>query len=368
MENKLNLIMAPQEYDTANHIELWQKIGELSQYPTIVVNIGADLFVTTYKKKFYRMKDAIGGVKKISDKLYLVRPFYVLRPEISNRLINKVNSKLLLSELKKIIPDIEMYEINILFYGGSCIEILEMINIKKNYYYYLIDEVTRNAHNNSVSDRRTKNDIESCIKSNYIFLMSEKLFENRESYVSKMKVVGNGAIKKKLMKPNEQINNSVGIIGNVRDWIDCELLEGLIKVREDLHFGFVGNIEPNMQGFIDDLLMKYNNVKYYGKVTKESVHEWYMKFNVVLVPYKQNEFMKATRPIKIVESIFASTPVVTIPISGYEECSFIRFAKTVNEFSEEINNLIVNQIDETSREYIDFLYILDSREHLTSIE
>lgn len=83
---------------------------------------------------------------------------------------------------------------------------------------------------------------------------------------------------------------------------------------------------------MDEILTKYKNVKYYGEVSKGEVHNWYKKFDVILVPYKQNEFMKATRPIKIVESIFASTPVVSIPITGYEECSFIRFAKMLRSF------------------------------------
>ena len=51
----------------------------------------------------------------------------------------------------------------------------------------------------------------------------------------------------------------------------------------------------------------------------------------------------------------AGTPVVTIPMNGYKENSFIRFADSVEAFSRQINYLLDNPIDQDSDEYKEFV-------------
>ena len=74
-----------------------------------------------------------------------------------------------------------------------------------------------------------------------------------------------------------------------------------------------------------------------------------------MIPYRHNDFIQATRPIKIVESIMAGVPVVTVPVNGYEKCSFIRFADTIDDFSEEIDYLLEHPINKDSIEYKNFV-------------
>lgn len=355
MKKKLNLIFIPQEYNTANHKELWSEISRQSEDITIIVNIGADLVVSLIKGRYFRIREAMGRYKLLNYNLNLIRPMYLIRPEISNEWINSLNARLLILKLKKIVKNIDEYQINLLYYDAVLIDLFNKLNLDVKYYYYILDEVRNDAHDNNINVKRTKYDKLACDISNHIFLMSSKLTENRKQYIKKIEVVGNGAVLREHLPNPDKYEKSVGLIGNIRDWIDSSLLEDLIKSRQDLHFGFVGNIESNMQSYIDIILKKYKNVTYYGIASKEEVYNWYRKFDVVIVPYKQNEFMKATRPIKIVESVFAQTPVVTIPVSGYKQCEFIRFANTSEEFSKEINYLIKNKIDIEAPAYIEFI-------------
>lgn len=355
MKKKINVIIVPQEYNQANHIELWQEMGSQSNNITIVVNIGADLFVSVIKKRFFRIKEAMQAPRLLKNNLILLRPLYILRPEVSNNIINWLNIRLLKRSLKKIVPNIEEYQINLLHYGGIWSSLLDKLHPNINSYYYIMDEVRNDAHNNQMNAKRIMYDEIACKNGKFLYLMSSKLTDNREEYLHKLKVVGNGATQKEYDMDIKPIQNSVGIIGNIRDWIDCDLLEGLIQSRQDIKFGFVGNIENNMQSYMEHLTSMYNNVEYYGKVNKSEIHNWYRKFNAIIVPYKQNEFMKATRPIKIVESIFASTPVVTIPVAGYNECAFIKFAKSIDEFSSKLDIVINNKIDIESKEYKNFI-------------
>ena len=119
----------------------------------------------------------------------------------------------------------------------------------------------------------------------------------------------------------------------------------------DCLFAFVGPIENDMAAFFEHLLNDNNNTAYMGKVSKEKMGGIYGLFDVVIVPYVQNEFTKATRPIKIVESVMSGTPVVTVPMDGYEQSEYIRFATDLESFEHEIRHLIMNPIDISSDNY-----------------
>ena len=103
------------------------------------------------------------------------------------------------------------------------------------------------------------------------------------------------------------------------------------------------------------LLNNYKNTFYYGIAKKEDIWDTYRMVDCVIVPYKANEFMAATRPIKIVEAVLAGTPVVTIPMDGYEETTFIRYATDADAFSQQIDFVTANPIDENDENYQAFI-------------
>ena len=181
------------------------------------------------------------------------------------------------------------------------------------------------------------------------------LADSRAEYNSNIKVVGNGALLPDTFeKPDVSFPKSIAFIGNLRDWFDEELFEKLVAKRQDITFVFVGSVEDNMKQFLKGLLDKYLNVVYFGKVKKENMPTVYRMFSGVIIPYRKNPFIQATRPIKIVESVMSGTPVVTIPVDGYQEGQFIRFANTVEEFSERIDWIINNPISYDSEDYQKF--------------
>lgn len=202
------------------------------------------------------------------------------------------------------------------------------------------------------------------MKSDYILAMSDKLLECRSEHKNKIYIIGNGASQKLFSQSTcnpHRIPKSFGVIGNIRDWIDKDLLLSLIQKRHDILFVFAGNVEVNMQLFMQQVLLEENTI-YLGKFTKEKVPYIYKLLGGVLVPYLANDFIRATRPIKIVESIFAGVPVITVPMTGYKQSSFIRFAEDVEEFSRAIDMLLEKPIDIKSEKYLSFVRD-NSREH-----
>lgn len=359
----VNIIVADQEYDAANHKFLWHEISEQSGYLTIVVNIPADIVLSIIRKKTYRIAEAWKGDRLIKKNLYIQRPFYTIRQElfprsvVASKAFKKHTQRFFWKQIKRIVPNIEEKKINLLCYSAMWVDLLYASMPNMKIVYYLYDEV-RKSEDGTVDERRTFFDIEACRKSDYILAMSKKLLNCRLEYQEKVFVIGNGASQKifdKAKMTEHRITKSFGVVGNIRDWINKELLIELVKKRRDILFVFAGNIESNMYPFMQQVL-KEDNTLYLGKFTKEKIPWIYSLLEGVMVPYLANEFIRATRPIKIVESVFAGVPVITVPMEGYLPASFIRMAEDVESFSKEIDYIIDNPIDLQSEEYLSFIH------------
>lgn len=351
----LNIIIASQDYESANHKKLWNILPDYLFGEVLILDIPADHIISRIKRKKFRIQESTMGKRNIKDRLSIIRPLFLVRPEILNKVYNKAILKSFFTQIKKYYNDIECYKINIIAYDGKWIEILSNATQDINFYYYIYDELSINSNCGTVDKKSKKIDTIGCEKSKFIFAMSEKIADSRSQYSNKIAVVGNGADFVGVPNKSLKLNHSVAFIGNFRNWIDIKLFEGLINYRPDLTFGIVGPIQNDMKEAFSRLLNSNKNVIYLGNVKKEEVYHYYSMFNAVIVPYKQNDFMYATRPIKIVESVFAGTPVVTVPVSGYKENNFIRYATDINSFSKEIDFLINNPIEYDSSEYISFI-------------
>lgn len=358
MVKTLNLIFVSQEYSVANHQGLWQSlasnpsdIGDI----TVVVNIAADFVVSVFKRRFYRIREAFENrVQKVGD-CFLVRPLFFLRTELAGQVVNRANMEVLKKLLVGVVPDIESREIRALFYDGNWARLINSMFPRAKLFYYIVDEVTRTAADDSRHEGRSANDRSGCEYADRIFVTSSALSTARPAYREKIVVVGNGGTAPQSESSlSERDPDSVGLVGNIRDWIDKQLLENLISLRPDLQFTFVGNIEDNMRVYVERIIQENSNVRYAGMVRKDEVWDWYRSFRAVIVPYKQNEFIRASRPIKIVESVLAGTPVVTVPVDGYKESEFILFARTAEGFSTALDSFPRNGIDLESPAYAQF--------------
>ena len=353
--NSLYLIFASQDFERANHRPLWEKIAELADGDVVVVDIPADYPVCLLRKKKYRLIEAKAGIRQVENNLYVVRPQLFLRPECLPKVFYKYVARQIWETLAKRYECLNKEKINIIVYNAYWVRVLQKTQPFLKISYYLFDEVQYNAADNSLDRKRYNEDVFACKHSEYIFTMTQVLMESRKKYNEHIEVIGNGAdFQNNKVHAVMKFPRSVGFIGNFRDWIDQPLLEELIKKRTDLLFGFVGPVEDNMRAYLNKILDTYINTFYCGCQSKENIKQVYTMFDCVLIPYKQNNFIQASRPIKIVEAVFAGVPVVTTPVNGYQENSFIRFAHTPEEFSDEIDYVLENPILLDSDEYIRF--------------
>lgn len=352
------IIFSAQEYKDANHKELWRCIAEQNLDNNVyVINIPADLVVSVLKKKIYRIKESRLGIQRIEENMYVCRPLFFLRPEVVPTFFDKLLAKRLWKYLKKsgVVKAGKSY--NLICYDAKWVRIIKSYipqDFDIKIAYYLFDEVRYNATSGQINKNRYLADEYACKSSDIIFTMSDVLKQSRLEYNSNIITLGNGAMEI-TGDYYEREEKSIGFVGNIRDWIDKDLLKKIIEKMPNWKFYFVGNIEENMKSFVSEILSLYDNVFYEGRMEREEARKVYQRFTCVIIPYKQDAFTAATRPIKIVESVMAGTPVVTIPVNGYQENEFIRFATTEFEFKNVILEYEKSGIDRNSEIYRKFM-------------
>lgn len=347
-DKNLLIIFSSQEFVSANHKDFWISIAEKSRESTdvVVIDILADSIITRIKGKKYRIKDHKLGLKQIKENLFTFRPMTFIRPEILPNQLHLYAMRQIKNQLENIIENYKNRKKIVLYYNWSWNKSLNILgeNIKKIYFIY--DEVIINAGTGKEIKGARIGDYLSCKSADLILTMTEPIAEKREEFKDKIIVLGNGSIYIKSEEENvNRIKQSIGFVGNFRDWIDLNLLRTLIEKKSDYFFCFAGPVESNVENQFKNIINNYTNTVYLGKMTKERISEIYKMIDIVIVPYKNNEHIRSTRPIKIVESIFNQTPVITIPMSGYKENQYIRFASNVTEFIEQIDFLESNKPD-----------------------
>jgi hypothetical protein len=354
--SNLYLIFASQEYESSNHKNLWLSMSEHKKNDCfVVVNIPADQIISRIKRKKIRIIESKQAPKRIGTNFYLFRPSFFIRPEVVPNIFYKSVCKSFIRQLSTHFNFNNFSNVFCLVYNALWIKVLSHMKNSIVIGYYLFDEVRLNADSNKPNKKRTKLDKFACLHSDIIFAISNGVANNRKEFSKKITVVGNGSSVSKAKRTQINISKSVAFIGNFRAWIDKKLLCDLVKIKSDYDFHIIGPVEKNMRPFLNKLKEDNKNVFYEGIKSKEEINDEYSKYLCILIPYIQNDFIHCTRPIKIVESVFQKTPVITVPVSGYDECDFIKFATTADEFADIIDSYYMYFPDFNSKTYKEFI-------------
>jgi hypothetical protein len=185
---------------------------------------------------------------------------------------------------------------------------------------------------------------------NFVIATSQKLYMRNKDYNHNTFLIENGYnyenidsikdAKEELIKGIRR--PIIAYLGNVRDWIDFELLEFLFQTHSDLSFLFLGDVNKNSKSVFSALLKRYRNVYLTGRISY-SDYPCYLKFiDVGIIPFKVNKFMESVNPNKFYEFVGANIPVVSTDIGDlrmkYSE--IVKIAHSKEEFSECIKSTL----------------------------
>jgi glycosyltransferase involved in cell wall biosynthesis len=151
----------------------------------------------------------------------------------------------------------------------------------------------------------------------------------------------NSAVQAELPAPSELRDVSapvVGYVGALTNYrIEWEWLEALARRMPEVTLVLVGPaIEPLPQS-----VLSLPNVRFVGPKPPSELPGYLRKFDVGIIPYKGEAFLKGCQPTKTFEYLAAGLGVVSAPIPELEPYSaVVRFAANASEFVDQTRAML----------------------------
>ncbi len=192
--------------------------------------------------------------------------------------------------------------------------------------------------------------------------LEKKLIKN-----SKMVVVTSDALKKRVLKMNDNIvvaKNAVelnhfinlpksnvlkklkkpiiGYYGAISTWFDFEIIKYCAKKYSSYNFILIGKV---CDGLDINELKQMPNVHFLGEKDYKDIPKYLYFFDVCLIPFKIIPLTLATNPVKFFEYIASGKPVVSVNLPELKEYGDICYlSKNKKKFAENIK-LALNESD-----------------------
>jgi len=168
------------------------------------------------------------------------------------------------------------------------------------------------------------------------------------NFDGEIKIITNG-VDLSNFKYSKKLNKSdmknIGYVGTIAEWFDFDLIKRTAIENPDFNFKIAG---PIKKGFKYDSSSCPSNIKFLGSIPYEKVPNFIKTCEVLLLPFKVNDFINAVNPVKLYEYLAMGKKVLAV---SYEETQ--RFDGVVSlydylnkdDFGKKLVNLM-NQSDE----------------------
>lgn len=133
----------------------------------------------------------------------------------------------------------------------------------------------------------------------------------------------------------------IGYVGTVEGRFDLDLFTAVVKLNPDKNFIVCGPIWDDIKKEWHEKTKPFKNIISTGRIKYDKLPAYINKFDVAIMPHKQNAFVESMNPMKLYEYLAAGKPIVSTPVSGTKEFeSEINTANNAIEFSQHINQLL----------------------------
>lgn len=122
----------------------------------------------------------------------------------------------------------------------------------------------------------------------------------------------------------------VGYLGNIRSWLDFELLESFADNFKEASFVFVGPVAGDISANVSSL-KKWSNVYFINRKDRIMLPGVLKGFDICMIPFKYNQFNLATNPLKFWEYLATGKPILSAPITDLEPYSEVISLYTTGE-------------------------------------
>jgi GT2 family glycosyltransferase len=185
---------------------------------------------------------------------------------------------------------------------------------------------------------------ELLMSSDFCLSTSLKLFEKHKDRCSNISVVRNATefehfhnlphnnLLKDIKKP------VIGYYGAIAEWFDTETIEYLLSRRPDWNILLIGKTHGSD---VNRLKRKYKNIYILGEKPYNELPKFLYWFDVCIIPFKLNDLITSTNPVKFYEYISSGKPVVSSEVPELLQYSDLLYlSRDKEEFLENINKAL----------------------------
>ena len=137
-----------------------------------------------------------------------------------------------------------------------------------------------------------------------------------------------------------------GFFGIMREWFDSELVRAVAQNKPQFEFCLIGGYSPE----VFDRLKGLGNVRLLGEKPYSVLPQYLSHFEAALIPFKTDDLIRSTNPIKVYEYLAGGKPVVTTDIPEVEHMPSVYLSKDREEFIRNLeratqSRMVFNKID-----------------------
>lgn len=151
----------------------------------------------------------------------------------------------------------------------------------------------------------------------------------------------------KAIRKRTHQEKTVGYVGAIFDWIDCELILRVAELRPDLRFELVGPVSRSNRTVLKKIT---GNIHLIGEVPYADVPGYVGRFDICMIPFRRGAIADSTDPIKLYEYFSLGKPVVATPmrqLERYQQLKLVRIADDPQTFASALDEML--KADSTER-------------------
>ncbi len=276
----------------------------------------------------------------------LIYPFII--PFHDNRLIRKINNKLLKRALLNAIKNYN-FDNPILITSTPLIsKIIGEIGETSSHYFCLDDY----SHFDGVFKLLLNSENEMLSRISSCFAVSERLVELKKAKSGNTYFLPQGVLVKHFKRNEEnipfQLRNLnkpvIGFFGLISEWIDLDLMVFSAKKMTNCTFLVIGKPTVDIS-----ILNQVSNIKFVNEISFKDLPSYASAFDVGIIPFKLNELTIASNPLKLLEYLSLGIPVVSVNLPEVNKFnSYVQIAENYEDFVHKIR-IAVEQDSETKR-------------------
>lgn len=224
-------------------------------------------------------------------------------------------------------------------------------------YYYLNDMVRKRSkiiyecmdnmpyfYDGKVREHIIEDEKVLCNMCNHIIVSSDylrekmmKLYHVDSSKITVIKNAVDYSVINQELKPIKIEHPNLMYIGTISEWLDVDVLKRYACKHPNHKIYLIGPIVDGMKYKLSDLS---SNIILFGTIPHETIKSYILEGDVMLIPFKNNELIKAVDPVKMYEYLALNKPVVSSyweELNCYKESELVSFYNDLNEFEAQIN-------------------------------